>query len=381
MIANQDAAPRPLAAHRDLAIREIEAIPVSIPLLRPVKWARGHITAAEHVIVVVTLANGVRGIADAAPRPTVYGETQQSVHALVTNHFRPLLIGVDAFDVQRVTRDLETIVGNPAAKAAVDMALHDAQAKTLGISCAQLLGGTLKPVPLNWRIRSAGHKEALAEAEQMMGKYGFRALKVKCGMDIAGDMELLRALRKQVGAEVEIAVDMNQAYTPEQLMAAGPALEEIGIALIEEPVAARDRRGKLLAAHKIRVPITGDDSCVTLDDVRDELELGAVRSVVIKCVRTGFTRSRDILGLARAFHCPVHNGSNADMHIASAASAHFACTYDTHHAHEMSYFIDAADTVTDEGLEIRDGCLVLPERPGIGLDLDPGKLRKYRIDA
>lgn len=369
-----------ISSTRDLAIRAIEAIPVSIPLARPLKWARGRIDTIEHVIVVVTLSNGVQGIADAPPRPTVYGETQQSLIAIISQHLAPALAGVNAFDVRKVCSVLAAIPANWTAKAALDMAIYDAQAKTLGISCAELLGGTVRPVPVNWRLRMETKKEALAEAEDMMSRYGFRALKVKCGMDAARDVDLLRALRKQVGDDVEIAVDMNQAYTTQQLIEAAPVFEEIGVALIEEPIPARDRQGKLLAAQSTRVPISGDDSCFSLDEIRDELELGAIRSIVIKCVRTGYTESRDILGLARAFHCPVHTGCNADMQIGSAAAAHFSCTYTAQHAHEMSYFLDAADHVADRELVIEDGCIVLPDAPGIGLELDPQKLRRYRID-
>ena len=374
------AAPRTAPELRELAVRSIDTIPVEVPLKQPIKWARGQIDAIDNVVVVVTLANGVQGIADAPPRPTIYGETQQSLHTIISRHLAPALIGIDAFDMQRVWSVFDTVAWNPTAKAALDMALYDAQAKTLGISCAQLLGGTVKPLPVNWRLRLGSVKETLAEAAQMTQRHGFRAFKVKCGVDAARDVELLRALRKHVGDDVEISVDMNQGYSVQQMLETAPALEDLHIALIEEPVRARDSRGKLLAAQAMRVPISGDDSCFSLDDVRDQLELGAIRALVIKCARSGYTMSRDILGLARAFHCPAHNGTQADMQIGSAAAAHFACSYDAVHAHEFSAFLDAADHVAEQELEVRDGKLHLPPGPGIGLTLDAAKLRKFRTD-
>jgi L-alanine-DL-glutamate epimerase-like enolase superfamily enzyme len=364
----------------DAVIRAIEAIPVEIPLTRPVKWARGQINTIDNVIVVLTLANGVQGIADAPPRPTIYGETQQSLHAIITRHLAPALIGMNAFDVQAVWSVFNRIAWNPAAKAAIDMALYDAQAKMLGISCAELMGGTLRPLPVNWRVSLGTVKETLADAESMMKQYGFRALKVKCGVDTKRDIELLRALRKQVGDDVEITVDMNQGYSAQQLIDAAAAFEEINIALIEEPIPARDSAGKLLAARRLRIPISGDDSCFSLEDVRDQLTLGAIRSIVIKCARTGYTMSRDIVALARAYHCPVHNGTQADVHIGSAAAGHFACSYAAEHAHEMSSFLDAADHVGDRDLVVEDGLLKLPEGPGIGFCLDQKKLARYRRD-
>lgn len=368
------------AACRDLAIRSIEAIPVAIPMVRPIKWARGEIRTIDNVVVVVTLTDGTQGIADAPPRPTIYGETQQSLVAVIREHFAPRLAGINAFDIAGLWSVLDAIAWNPAAKAAIDMALHDAQAKRLGISCAQLLGGTLKPLTVNWRLSMAKAADMVGEAERMMAQHGFRAFKVKCGVDRTTDREVLTALRQMAGPEVEIAIDCNQGYSAQDLIEMSPFFEDVGIALIEEPIPARDGAGKLWCAQRTRIPISGDDSCMTPDDVREQLALGAIRSVVIKCARTGYTHSRQILALARSHYTPVHNGTQADMHIGTASAAHFACSYAAVHAHEISSFLDASGHVAREELVIRDGKLLVPDGPGIGLTLDPEKVQRYRVD-
>ena len=117
------------------------------------------------------------------------------------------------------------------------------------------------------------------------------------------------------------------------------------------------------------------------DDVLDQLKLGAIRSVVIKCARTGYTLSRQLLVLVKSYYTPVHNGTQADMHIGTASAAHFACTYKAVHAHEISRFLDASGHVAQEELEIRNGELIVPAGPGIGLTLDAAKVRQYRVDA
>lgn len=368
------------AACRDLAIRAIEAIPVAIPVVRPIKWARGEIKSIDNVVVVVTLSDGTQGIADAPPRPTIYGETQQSLVAIIRDHLATALVGVNAFDMARVWSVFDALAWNPAAKAALDMAIVDAQAKRLGVSCAQLMGGVVKRLPVNWRLSMASTADMVREAERMIAQYGFRAFKVKCGVNRAKDREVLTALRKLVGPDVEIAIDCNQGYSAQDLIEMTPFFEEVGIALIEEPIPARDGKGKLWCAQRTRIPISGDDSCMSPDDVRDQLALGAIRSVVIKCARTGYTHSKQILALARSFYTPAHNGTQADMHIGTASAAHFACTYAAVHAHEISSFLDAADHVAQEELTIRNGELILPEGPGIGLTLDAAKLRRYRVD-
>jgi L-alanine-DL-glutamate epimerase-like enolase superfamily enzyme len=366
--------------YHGLTIRKIEAIPVAIPMAKPIKWARGEIRTIDNVVIVVTLSDGTQGIADAPPRPTIYGETQESIVAAIRKHFAPRVEGLNAFDIAALWSAMDAIAWNPAVKAGIDMALHDAQAKALGISCAQLLGGTLKPLTVNWRLSLADEKQTLAEAESQIARYGFRAFKVKCGVDRAQDVRILTALRKLVGDHVEIAIDCNQGYSSQDLVETAPHFEALGIALIEEPIPARDSVGKRFAAERMRVPISGDDSCMTPDDVLAELKVGAIRAVVIKCARTGYTQSRQILALARAFYTPVHNGTQADMHIGTASGGHFASTYKAVHAHEISSFLDAQDHVAEQELYIRDGLLQLPEGPGIGLTLDARKLERYRID-
>jgi L-alanine-DL-glutamate epimerase-like enolase superfamily enzyme len=367
-------------AYRDLTIRSIEAIPVLIPLTRAVKWARGSMTHNDNVIVVVTLSNGVQGIADAPARPTILGETPKSIVAIIREHLAPQLVGVNVFDMQAVRRVFDALAGNVAAKGAIDMACHDAQGKTIGVSCAQLLGGVVRPLTVNWRVRIAPEKEMLAEAEEMMASHGFRALKIKGGLDRAKDLRFLRSLRKVVGDDVEIAIDFNQGLSSQGLLEALPGLEEVNIALIEEPIPARDGPGKLLCSRATKIPISGDDSCFSPDDVLHELKLGAIRSIVVKVARNGYTQGRDILALARAFHTPIHNGSQGDQLIASAAAAHFACCYEAVHAHEFSSFLDASDHVADRDIVIEDGKLFPPDGPGIGLALDAEKLAKYRAD-
>jgi L-alanine-DL-glutamate epimerase-like enolase superfamily enzyme len=369
------------AADSQLTIRSIEAIPVIVPLLHPIKWARGEIKNIDNVIVIVTLSDGTQGIADAPPRPTIYGETQQSIITIIRDHLAPKLKGVEVFDLTAAWAVFDQYAGNPAAKSAIDMAIFDAQAKHLGIPCANLLGGTVKALPVNRRLMLGSNKEMLTEAERMIKRYGFRAWKVKCGVDKKRDISLLRALRELVGDDHEITIDCNQGYSSQDLLETAPYFEEVNVALIEEPIPARDGSGKRFCAERMRVPISGDDSCMTPDDVLHELKLGGIRALVIKCARTGYTRSRQILALAQSYYVPAHNGTQADMQIGCVAAAHFAGTYRTPHAHEFSSFIDARDHVANEDPVIRNGLLELPPGPGIGLTLDPRKMKKYRVDA
>lgn len=372
--------PFPAAGPEHLVIRRVEAIPYVIPLARPIAWARGMMTDVDNVLVRVTLSDGTQGIADAPSRPTILGDTQKSIVAIIDDHFTPRLIGIDAFDLEAIWNILGSFGGNQVAKAAIDMAVHDAQAKSLGISCVRLLGAIPRPLPVSWRLRMAPETDMLRDADEMMGKYGFRALKVKGSHEYLNDIAFLRKLRRLCGDTVSISIDFNQSLTAHMLLQALPALEEVDIALIEEPLSARDAAGKSLCAGRTSIPISGDDSCFSPDDVLHELKLGAIRAVVLKVARNGYRQARDIVALCRGFHLPLHSGSQGDMHITACAAAQFACSYPSEHEHEFSTFLDACDHICDRDLVIREGCLTLPDGPGIGLSVDEAKLAIYRVD-
>jgi len=239
-----------------LTIRSIEAIPVVVPLLQPIKWARGEIKDIDNVIIIVTLSDGTQGIADAPPRPTIYGETQQSINTIVRDHLAPKLTGIGAFDLKGIWSVFDQYAGNPAA------------------------GGTPKALPVNRRLMLGSNKEMLAEAERMIKRYGFKAWKVKCGIDKKRDITLLRALRKLTGDDHEITIDCNQGYSSQDLLEMSPYFEEVNVALIEEPIPMRDGVGKRFCAERTTIPISGDDSCMTPDDVLHELKLGGIQSCV-----------------------------------------------------------------------------------------------------
>ncbi len=124
-----------------MKIARVEAIPYAIDYRKPLQFASGEVRAAEHVLVRVHTDDGVIGTADAPPRPFAYGETQTSVRSIIADHFAPAIIGTGILEREFVHARLDRTVGNPVAKAALDMAIWDAIGQTLGVSVSELLGG------------------------------------------------------------------------------------------------------------------------------------------------------------------------------------------------------------------------------------------------
>ncbi len=138
--------PSPLSQHtRDwrtaVKITQVEAIPFAIPYSKPLRFASGEVHTAEHVLVRVHTDDGVVGVAEAPPRPFTYGETQASIVAVIEQIFAPQIVGLHAAGTRGHRTRLGRTVGNPTAKAAVDMAVWDALGRTLGLPVSALLGG------------------------------------------------------------------------------------------------------------------------------------------------------------------------------------------------------------------------------------------------
>ena len=109
-----------------MKITAVEAIPFAIPYVKPLKFASGEVHAAEHVLVRVHTDDGVVGVAEAPPRPFTYGETQAGIVAVINEVFVPQLVGLTLTEREVVNARLSRTVGNPTAKAAIDMAIWDA---------------------------------------------------------------------------------------------------------------------------------------------------------------------------------------------------------------------------------------------------------------
>jgi L-alanine-DL-glutamate epimerase-like enolase superfamily enzyme len=125
----------------DLRITAIEAIPYRIPYVKPLKFASGQVTHADHVLVRVHTAGGLVGHADAPPRPFTYGETQAGIVAVIDSVFAPALVGLDAADRERAKQRMHHTIGNPAAKSAIDMAVWDVLGQAWRVSVSRALGG------------------------------------------------------------------------------------------------------------------------------------------------------------------------------------------------------------------------------------------------
>ncbi|SDS13786.1 mandelate racemase/muconate lactonizing enzyme family protein [Agrococcus carbonis] len=366
-----------------MRIESIETIPYAIDYARPLRFASGEVLVADHVLVRVTTSDGVVGIADAPPRPYTYGETQASIVATIRDRFAPAIVGLDVSDRDRIRSIMRRTVHNDVAKGAIDIAVWDAYAKTLGVGVSSLLGGWSDRVPVAHMLGFCTPDEGVAEAEELRERHGIAAFKVKVGRQpIEQDLALVEALRERLPADTVLYVDANRGWSANQAIAALPRLEGAGVISFEEPCDAAEAMGRRRLAQHSRIPIVGDESVPTPGDAARELQSGGCHSVSIKTARGGFTNATQVLGLADGLGVDVFMGNQIDTQLGTAATLAFAASHEATAARpaELSNYLDMADDLIAEPLEIVEGRMRVPSGPGVGVVIDEEKLDRYRVD-
>lgn len=364
-----------------MKIRDITCIPFKLPLRQVVKFAAGTLAVTEHVLIEVHTDDGVVGRAEAPSRPFFYGESQRSIVAAVDEWFRPLLCGEDPFAIERIAAKLATVQHNNTAKGAIDIALHDIMAQAAGVTCARLLGGWQEDVAVIY-VSGSGAPEAMRdECLAMQAQYGINAFKLKIGLDLAKDVRMLRVVRKGLPGAT-LMVDGNQAMAAEEALRILGECAAQGVVYAEEPCHAHDRAGRRRVAQQSPVPVMGDESCRTLDEVAREIADEAIHLVSIKVARTGYSTSRDILGLCNASRVRPIGGSQGDSGIGVLAGLHFCVAHRAMQVRpaEMCFHLNLADDLLAEPIAIREGRVRVGTTSGLGVVLDPGKLARYRND-
>jgi len=325
-------------------IERIEVTPFQIPFATFLRSGRQmHVKKAENVLVRVTADDGTVGIAEANAFAELFGESQAS------------------------------------AKAAVDMAVHDALARVLGLPMYRMLGGYRDRVALTWIIGQGTVDEMLEEGSEARGR-GFKSFKIKIGLDPAKDVKAIAALREKLGDEIMFYVDANQAYSYADAVWALPRMEPYGIVIVEDPIQNWDVDGRRKLAERLNVPLLGDECATTPAEVKREIDLGILRMINLKTPRSGYYASRKIVHLAEQAGLACMMGTMLETDVGVLAAAHFAAAFKVFtYPAELTYCFKMHDQLLTTKLPVEDGVLHLPDRPGIGAEIDEDKLAKYRV--
>lgn len=342
----------------DPTVASIETLTFRLPMRGSLRWGKaGALHELRHVLVRVFLSDGSSGVAEAPPRPTIYGETVASIRAVIKSELAPRTIGATP---AAAWARLDEIPNNHTAKGALDMALHEALAQSRGQTLAEHLGSRRALLQVSYILGIADLDTALAEASDVYAR-GVRVFKVKVGRDWAADARRIAELRNALGDDVALYADANECFSPQDGAQRLAALRDAGLRYCEEPLPVEEvhARSALRAANVL--PLIADDSCFTLRDLRRELALDTFDVLNIKTARTGYTISSAMLASARAAGKGVMIGSQASAGLGTVRAALFAAKDGIEHPSELSFFLKLREDILEEPLALRDGFLSLED--------------------
>ena len=362
-----------------MIVKDFEVIPFVIPMSKPLKWAAGSMTEVRALLLKIEAEDGTYGVSEAVPRPMIYGETMESMYYALKNYFAPLVIGEDSFALERIWEKMGAIVWNPAAKGAIDIALHDLNGKSIGMPIYRMLGGPYRDkVELVWMVGLMSNEEMVAEMLEKAAE-GFKSFKVKGGIDPQNDIDLLLQMHEKAPKGVKLYIDANMGYDRETAYRVIHALEDV-LDCVEEPMPAWDDDGRAALSKQVNVPMLGDESVFTFADVYRQVRLGALKRIGIKVPRTGFTVSGKIVRLAEAADMKIQICTQAETTLGTAACLQLAAAYkQICMPCEMTFYLDVCDSLIKNELVISDGAMELPTGPGLGVEVDWDKVDKYAV--
>ncbi len=367
-------------------IERISARILDIPTIRPHKLAFGAISHQSPVIVQLWLADGACGFGEAATigGPSWNEESPESIQHAIEAYLAPVLVGQDGRLLGAALERMDAVCrGNAFAKSAVEMALIDALARTLGLPAWQLLGGKRhQSLPLAWTLASGDVTRDLDEAQLRLQQRRHRIFKMKIGarapeQDLAHVTQIARGLAGQA----TLTVDVNQAWDGHTARRYLPQLIDAGVTLIEQPVAKWN-----VAALKTLTATLGDRAAIMADETvctpQDAFVLAREQACQVFSLKLakhgGLLRSREVAAVAEAADIGWYGGTMLETSIGSAASAQlFSTLGPRHHGCELFGPQLLVDDIVTARMEIKDFELQLPDGPGLGVEVDPAQLDRF----
>jgi L-alanine-DL-glutamate epimerase-like enolase superfamily enzyme len=371
-----------------MKITRIEPIAVAFPMKKPVFMAGVEIRQADNVVVRLEADAGqgdMVGWGEAASAPTMTGETVESMMAAIA-YMIPALLGRDPLDIAGASAAMDIrMYGNQAAKAAVEIALHDLVGRATNRPAHALLGGKLRSRIAVLGVISNGELAADIRDAAHKKLEGYEAFKIKVGIHKPlVDAERTRRVCDVLAGDGLISSDANTGWSPDEAVQYVRAIAGSGLTFFEQPVAADDVDGMArVAAAAGEVAIGADESIHGLEDIRRHHAHKAARGVSLKTIKLGGMRNVmaagrlcDELGMSVNVACKTGESS-----IACAAGLHIAAALPQLAWGFTPSIEGLAEDATARPIRIERGHVDVSDRPGLGIDVDEDRIRRHRRDV
>ncbi|HSG29409.1 MAG TPA: dipeptide epimerase [Candidatus Krumholzibacterium sp.] len=350
-----------------MRITKVECWQHRMSLSIPYTIAYETIDSTVNVFLRIETNEGIVGYGCAAPDLEVTSETPESVEDAVRDVIAPALTGSDplrtALQLSKLSRLLET---GPSAVAMADMALYDILGKKAGLPVYKLLGGFRDRMRTSITIGILPLEETLESAAKHVAD-GFRAIKIKGGLDVDADVERVTRVREAVGEKIELRFDANQGYSVEESLRFVDGVRSANLELIEQPT-RRDEPVLLgRVTRNVAIPVMADESIMSLVDVFRLARKDVVDMVNVKLMKVGgIFQALHINSVALAAGLEVMVGCMDEAALGIAAGLQFALARPNVEYADLDGHLDLIDDPTAGSVIIREGVLYPGEGPGLG---------------
>lgn len=345
-------------------------------------------------VLVRVFADGVIGYGQIRPISPGHfvADTVHSMVAAITEVWGPLLIGRKLADLESMHELLGSrLAGNPAARAALDIAVHDALGKARKVPVHDLIGGRCQSsIPLEWSVSFSNVAAMIKEAERAVHELGIKVLCLKAAgpQGWRKDVENFAAVRRAVGEGIMIGVDPNTGWSRTDTIAAMQAMRDHGLSYIEQPIDRNDLAGLAeIRARADGIPIMADESLFT---VQDAVALAQARAVDAFCIKLykvgGLFMARKIAAVAEGNNIQLNCGGLAALSsLDAAAAAHYCASIPAKRIFGAAEFVFGLGPagpdplIAENPFTIEDGCVQVPDGVGLGVTIDEKALERHTL--
>ncbi len=353
-----------------MKIKSVEVWNADLGNTKPYTIAFKTVDVVRNAFVEITLDNGATGIGSGNPSEYVTGENIDSTIDVLQEKNLDFLIGRDIRELNQLHFEvLQKFPKNPAARAALDIALYDAFTKYLDVPLVKFLGQKIKTLPTSNTIGIKNVEETLKEAIEY-DKQGFKVLKVKLGKDLEEDIERMVKLRDQFGSKMVIRIDANQGYSSQQTIDFYNRTKHLDIELIEQPLPAKAVAEMKRLPDEIKAKIAADESLISpmnaLELIKPPHGAGIFNIKLMKC--GGISQGLKIADIALHENVDLFWGCNDESIVSITAALHaaFACS-NTKYI-DLDGSLDLGRDEVKGGFILKNGMMYCSDLPGLGIE-------------
>ncbi len=364
-------------------IQRVRVHRINIPVKAVHSHGSGDVAGIHSVILEIVTNTGLTGWGEASPWPVFTGTAEGNAAALHT-YFRPLLLGQDPVQVEVHMRAAEkAVVGHPEAKAALEMALLDLTGKISGLSVSELIGGRMRAdIAMSFSVANPDFEADLDDIAAMWTE-GVRIFKLKTGFaEHAFDLMRMEKLRSRYGDEADIRIDYNQGLPAYDALRMIRDFAAFRPTFVEQPVRMHEREALAHITKEVDIPIMADESVFDAPTALHGARIRIADIFSLKVMKSGgIRRAREVAAIARAAGIDVYGGCMFETGLAHTAGVHLMASIpDLRLGCEFymaSYY--ARDDILTEAFAIQNGRVLVPDGPGLGVEVNPEKLEKYAV--